>query len=351
MAKPRREGSRSASPSRPGGGRSETGHGHGRPGDHERWFAWLALLSDPARVRLLRLLDREELGVGELARIMQLPQSTVSRHLKALLEAGWAIRRNEGTASLHRLAALERPAQELWALTRSRLDGAAASASDDRRLTVVLAERRADAKGFFGRIGGEWSVLRSELFGERFNDEALLGLLDPRWSVADLGCGTGEVAERLAPLVARVVAVDREASMLAAARTRLAGASNVEFRQGDLLALPLGDGEVHAAVISLVLHHVAAPAEAVSEALRVLRPGGRLLIVDMLSHDRDSWRHTMGHQHLGFSESDVRAWIDAVSRRAGGGGLSLLRFRQLRPDPEGKGPGLFAALTEKAQRG
>jgi len=309
----------------------------------------MALLGDPARVRLLRLLDHEELGVGELSRVVQLPQSTVSRHLKALLDGRWIARRNEGTASLYRLEALEPAAAELWELARRDFEGAAAALSDDRRLIVVLAERRADSKAFFGRIGGEWSILRGELFGEQFNDEALVGLLNPELCVADLGCGTGEVAERLAPLVRRVIAVDREESMLAAARKRLAGAENVEFRQGDLLALPLVDGEVDAAVISLVLHHLSQPEAAIAEAGRVLSPGGRLLVVDMLTHDRESWRHTMGHQHLGFSRGELQAWADAPGRNDPSVRLSLKRFQSLRPDPEGKGPGLFAALLEKAK--
>jgi ArsR family transcriptional regulator len=309
----------------------------------------MALLGDPARVRLLRLLGREELGVGELARVVQLPQSTVSRHLKALLDARWIARRVEGTASLYRLAALEPAAHELWELARRSVERAAAVSSDDRRLVVVLAERRADTKAFFGRIGGEWSSLRSELFGRQFNDEALLGLLDPALCIADLGCGTGEVAECLAPFVRRVIAVDREESMLAAARTRLAGAANVEFRKGDLLALPCEAGEVDVAVISLVLHHLPQPAEAVAEAGRVLAPGGRLLVIDMLTHDRESWRQTMGHQHLGFSQEDVRAWASAEANERTGAWLSLRRFRPLRPDSDGKGPGLFAALLIREQ--
>lgn len=308
----------------------------------EAWLAWLALLGDPARVRLLRLLSIEELGVGELSRIVQLPQSTVSRHLKTLLDGEWILRRAEGTTSLYRLAtSLPQPALELWSLTRARFDAAPAVLDDDHRLAVVLAERSADAKAFFGRIGGEWSTVRRELFGDRFNDEALLSLLSPDLVVADLGCGTGEAAERLAPLVRRVIAVDREPAMLAAARKRLAAYANVEFRQGDLLELPLGTGEVDAAVMALVLHHAAAPKEAIAEAGRALRTGGGLLIVDMVAHDRESWRHTMGHRHLGFAEGEIEQWN-------GAGGMKLRRVRRLRPESTAKGPGLFAALMQRS---
>lgn len=321
--------------------RSSAPRGSGSGGAAE-WLGWLGLLGDPVRVRLLRLLAAEELGVGELARVLQLPQSTVSRHLKALSDARWAARRSEGTNSLYRLdhAGLPDAAVALWELTRRHVDLASTAADDDHRLATVVAERRSDTKAYFGRIGGEWSAVRSELFGERFSEEALLSLIDSELVVADLGCGTGDVAERLAPLVRRVIAIDREPTMLAAARTRLAGATNVEFREGDLHELPLNDGEVDVAVAMLVFHHIDRPREALEEIARSVRDGGRILVVDMVAHDRAGWQHTMGHVHLGFSQGELSQW----GARAG---LRLLRQRRLRPEPDAKGPGLFAALWRK----
>ncbi|MFO0874552.1 MAG: class I SAM-dependent methyltransferase [Phycisphaerales bacterium] len=201
--------------------------------------------------------------------------------------------------------------------------------------------RRSDTKAFFGRIGGEWSSLRRDLFGEAFSLEALLGLIDPALVVADLGCGTGEASERLAPLVSKVIAIDRERAMLDAARKRLRAFTNIEFREGEFARLPLRDGEVDAGVVMLVLHHIEQPRAAIAEAGRAIKPRGLLLVVDMVAHDRAEWRHTMGHMHLGFSESDVRGWD-------GSGGLALVRHRRLTPDTETKGPGLFAALLRKA---
>ncbi|HMN95551.1 MAG TPA: metalloregulator ArsR/SmtB family transcription factor [Phycisphaerales bacterium] len=302
------------------------------------------MLGDPVRVRLLRLVSAEELGVGELARVLQLPQSTVSRHLKALGDLGWASRRAEGTNSLYRLDPSKLPddAASLWTLTRRHFDGTPTAADDDHRLATVLSERRGDPRGFFGRIGGEWTALRGELFGERFSEEALLGLLEPELVVADLGCGTGDVAERLAPLVRRVIAIDREQAMLDAARTRLAGVANVEFRAGEMHALPLRAGEIDVAVAMLVFHHIERPQEALREIGRALRGGGRLLIVDMVAHDRAAWRHSMGHVHLGFAEDDLGRWTARSD-------LRLLRCRRLRPDAEAKGPGLLAALLRKEQ--
>jgi ArsR family transcriptional regulator len=302
----------------------------------------LTTLGDPARLRVLRLLEAEELSVGELAKALQLPQSTVSRHLKLLHEAGWIEKRTAGTASLYCLdeASLAPPARDLWSVARRQLVGSPTFDQDDARLAGVVAERSADSKAFFGRIGGEWDEVRGELFGSHVTGEALLALLDPGWVVADLGCGTGNAAEHLAPMVRSVIAVDRETGMLDAARKRLKSFENVEFRQGELTSLPIDDAAIDAAIVSLVLHHVDDPDAAVREIGRALRPGGLAIIVDMVPHDREDYRRTMGHRHLGFDEPTVRAWAEQA-------GLDLVRYRRLRPDTAAKGPGLFVAMLRK----
>lgn len=304
---------------------------------------WLNALSDPARLRILRVLEREELGVGELARVLQMPQSTVSRHLKLLSESGWLVRRPAGTATLYRFVgdSIDEDARQLWIVARNRLMRFRSFDDDSERLRQVLAERAAtDSRAFFGRIGGEWDALRSELFGDRFTFEALVAMLSPDWVVADLGCGTGNVAELLAPVVKKVIAIDREPAMLDAARKRLKGVGNVEFRAGDLMKLPLKDREVDAAVVVLVMHHVDHPADAVREIARAVKSSGVIMIVDMVAHDRASYRHTMGHKHLGFSEKDVRGWAVAA-------GLTDVRFIRLRPDMQSKGPGLFVTKMRR----
>lgn len=307
-----------------------------------RWTALVDALSDLVRLRILRLLEKSELGVGELSKALQLPQSTVSRHLKPLLDCGFVERRTEGTASLCRVAtaSMVAPGPELWALARAQFHGLVTSADDDARLATVLAERHRSGSAFFGRVGGEWDQVRRTLFGEQFGADALLALLDPTWSVADLGCGTGEATERIAPYVGQVVAIDREPAMLTAARRRLAPLRNVDFREGDLRALPAADREFDAAVAMLVLHHVERPEEAVAEAGRCLKRGGRLLVVDMTLHDRREYLSTMGHLHLGFDRRACEAW-------ARSSGLTLARWTRLRPDIEGRGPGLFAALFRR----
>ncbi|MBL9141723.1 MAG: metalloregulator ArsR/SmtB family transcription factor [Phycisphaerae bacterium] len=313
------------------------------PTARERWLSWLGSLGDLARLRLLRLLQSDELGVGELARALQLPQSTVSRHLKPLFEQGWVVKRTEGTQSLYRLVPEQLPAdmRALWQLSLDHLGTSHTFDEDDARLAEVLALRRVDSRTFFGRIGGDWDDLRRQLFGEAFGADALLALLPPNAVVADLGCGTGDASVRLAPFVERIIAIDREPSMLAAAKRRLAQFKNIEFRQGDIFQLPLKPGEVNLVVMMLVLHHLDGPERALEGVARALSADGRALVVDMVSHDRSSYQHTMGHRHLGFSESDLRG----LAKQAG---LRLVRYTRLRPDTEGKGPGLFSALLMAA---
>jgi ArsR family transcriptional regulator len=295
-----------------------------------------------ARLRLLRLVEQEELSVGELARVLQLPQSTVSRHLKVLYESKWIDRRSEGTASLYWMdgEVLSDSARALWDVVRAQLGKSPTLSEDDHRMAEVLAERRTDSSAFFGRIVGEWDRLRRELFGESVGSEALLSFLDSQWTVADLGCGTGSTAELLAPVVGKVIAVDREPAMLAAARKRLDRFDNVELVRGDLTDLSIGDEQVDAAVVSLVMISIGQPEVAVREIARILRPRGLAMVVDMVPHDRESYRHTMGHLHLGFDEEQVRQWAAAA-------GLTDLRYRRLRADTSAKGPGLFVVTMRK----
>lgn len=306
----------------------------------------LVALGEMVRLRILRMLEREELSVGEVARIVQLPQSTVSRHLKVLGDGGWLVKRTEGTATFYRLVLddLPQPCRELWLVVREQLGGPTGTgttpelAEDVRRLAAVIAERRQDSQSFFGRVAGQWDDVRGELFGTRFTAESLLALLPREWTVVDLGCGTGNVAELLSPLVKRVIAVDASAAMLKAAQKRLEGRGNVEFVRGEAQRLPLRDASADAVVAFLVLHHVPEIAAALGEMRRVLRRGGVALIVDMVEHDRQSYRHTMGHHWLGFGEQRLGDEL----RRAGFGDV---RFVPQTPEADAKGPGLFACTA------
>ena len=302
----------------------------------------LAALADTTRSRILLLLDPHELTVSELCRIVQLPQSTVSRHLKGLSDGGWISVRSEGTSHLYTMIRddLDVPARRLWALVREQVGSTAAAMHDQRRLQGVVAERRTRSQEFFSSSAREWDRFRDELFGDRFHLAALPGLADRDWVVGDLGCGTGQVSAALAPFVARVIAVDGSAAMLQAARRRLQGAANIELRRGELEALPIDDSRLDAATLMLVLHHVPEPARALADVARVLKPGGRVIAVDMLPHDRENYRQQMGHVWLGFAEDQVRRLLDDA-------GFCRTAIVALPPDAKARGPGLFVASATK----
>jgi ubiquinone/menaquinone biosynthesis C-methylase UbiE/DNA-binding transcriptional ArsR family regulator len=302
----------------------------------------LSALSDPTRSRILLLLDRHELTVSELCAIMQLPQSTISRHLKALADSGWIAARAESTSNLYvmRRDELDPSARRLWLLVREQVGPTPAAAQDQRRLQAALAGRRTKSQEFFSSSAGQWDRVRDELFGERFHLAAFAALADSTWAVGDLGCGTGQVSAALAPFVERVVAVDASAAMLQAAKKRLHGFDNIDLRRGELEALPIDDARLDAATLMLVLHHVPEPEKALVEVARVLKPGGRLLLVDMQPHDRDSYRQQMGHVWLGFSD-------DHVKRMLADAGFQEARIVALAPDARAKGPGLFVGTARK----
>src|SRR6202521_502671 len=268
----------------------------------------LASLADTTRSRLLLLLDRNELTVSELCGITQLPQSTVSRHLKALVDGGWIASRAEGTSRLYTMTRddLDAARRRLWLLVREQVGPTPAAAQDQRRLQAALAERRTTSQEFFSSSAGQWDRVRDELFGDRFHLSALAAFAERDWVVGDLGCGTGQVSAALAPFVTRVVAVDGSAAMLQAAKKRLQAFDNIDLRRGDLESLPIDDARLDAATLMLVLHHVPEPERALAEVSRVLKPRGRVVLVDMQPHDRESYRQQMGHVWLGFSGDHVR---------------------------------------------
>ena len=305
-------------------------------------FDDLTALADATRSRMLLVLERHELTVTELCAVLQLPQSTVSRHLKTLSDAQWVSSRRDGTSRYYTLALDDRgPAtRRLWSLLREQVSLTPGADQDARRLRGVLARRQTKSQEFFASAAGQWDKLRQDLFGRASYLHALPGLLDPDWIVGDLGCGTGQVAASLAPFVKQVIAVDRSPDMLQAARRRFRDLGNVDVRRGELEALPIQDGVLDAATLLLVLHHLPDPVQALSEAARVLKPGGRLLICDMLPHDKETYRQQMGHVWLGFGE-------EALQRLLTTAGFEQIRSASMPADPDAKGPALFVARATK----
>lgn len=295
----------------------------------------LAALADATRGRLLLALEQAELTVGELETVLQLPQSTVSRHLRILADDGWLQSRAEGASRWYRLAdPLDDGSAQLWAVVREAMGASADGRQLRARVEGVVAARRSPSQAFFASASAEWDALRDALFGPAVLWQVALGVLDPALVVGDLGCGTGALAEALAPHVARVEAVDASPAMLAAARTRLAPHANVSVREGTLEALPLADASLDAAVLLLVLHHVADPRAVLREVARVVRPGGRVVVGDMVPHAHERYRAQMGHQWLGFEPAQLSAWLAAA-------GFAAVRVVPLPVAAGATGPGLF----------
>ena len=301
----------------------------------------IGALADATRARILLILDAHELTVAELQSVLQLPQSTVSRHLKLLSEDGWLVSRSEGASRYYRIARHAPPAlQRVWEAVRDEISSSPEAAQDGVRTREVLTRRRTRSQEFFSTAATRWDAVRSELFGEAPEAGALLALLDGPWEVADLGCGTGQVTAAIAPWVRHVAAVDDSDAMLAAARTRLAGFGNVELRRGELEAVPLPARSVDVALLFLVLHHVPGVGAVLSEAARVLRPGGRVLIVDMEAHGRVEYREQMGHVWLGFERGQMTGWLTDA-------GFDQVKFGRIATGTTARGPSLFAAVGVK----
>ncbi len=300
-------------------------------------------LSDPSRLRLLRLLERHELGVAELGDVLQLPQSTISRHLKMLTEEGWLRSRRIGTTHLStmNLDHLSGPQTRLWQLSREQIADWPSVRQDELRLQRCLKSRADDTRKFFTGAAHEWDELRRSLYGDEFSFHAMIALLSPSTIVADLGCGTGQLLQTLAPHVKRAIGVDNTPAMLEAAGKRLAGEKNVELLQGDLEALPIETGTVDAAISVLALSYVVEPGHCVTEMARILKTGGRAVIVDVTEHDREEFRLSMGQSRLGFDDNTMKQLLKDS-------GMKSIHITHLPPASGVKGPALFLASAVKS---
>ncbi len=319
-------------------------------------FQWLACLADPTRVRLLRLLERDELGVTDLCAVVQMPQSTVSRHLKVLTDEGWVTHRRVGTNHLYHMVHDElTPVQrDLWRLARDNMKGWATLAQDQVRLAGRLAASSGRSRAFFATAAGQWDRTRAALFGATLDTDVLTALLPAHWSVADFGCGTGALAVRLARQVHRVVGVDNSPEMLAVARahaeqagvtqsmndrngtTATLTAAGVSFVEVELHETGLPDRCLDAALGVLVLSYVSDPVVVLEEMRRVLKPDAPVVVVDLLSHDRDDFRRQMNHQTNGFSPEVLHDLLKDA-------GFTGVHIDALPPDPDATAPALLLA--------
>ncbi|MGE3175178.1 MAG: ArsR/SmtB family transcription factor [Planctomycetota bacterium] len=295
--------------------------------------AALKLLSDPVRLRLCALLARGELAVHELVAVTGLQQSRVSNHLALLKRARLVRDRREGTWSFHSLIEpSERGAlspQLFVAVIQPFLDSADGRA-DQQALRAVLEQRRERSRQAHDRLADRWDAGQDFATGS-LRAEIMAQALPAQQVVADLGCGAGFLTAALAQSGARVLAIDHSARMLGQAQQkRIAG--RVEFRRGELDALPIGDGEVDAAFANLVWHHLPDFAAAAGEVFRILRPGGVVVIADLLPHEAEWMRDAMGDLRLGLRPEQV---VGALAR-AGFADLhslpSIDRYRATAPD-------------------
>jgi ArsR family transcriptional regulator len=301
-------------------------------------FDQLNALSDPTRTRILALLEPSELTVTELSTVLQIPQPTVSRHLKTLAAEGWVEARADGRNRHYRLAPrLDEAARELWRIVREEIGGEGGFSVDAERARGVLEQRRLRSAQFFANAAERWDEMRANLFGSAAGLAPLLGLVRPDWTVADLGVGTGALSETLSPFAGRVIGVDRSEQMLAAAAHRLGGRTNVDLRRGELESLPIRDGEVDLAILALVLHYVVDPLVVLREVRRVTKSGGHLILVDMRRHEGGAWdTEEMGHVWPGFEAGRIETWLSDA-------GFARARVVPLPPDPHAAGPLLFLA--------
>jgi ArsR family transcriptional regulator len=285
-------------------------------------LGWMDGLADETRLRLLRVLEREELSVQELCGVLRLPQSTVSRHLKTLSDQGWLESRRQGTASLYRFAdGADAGARRLWKLARTEIEGWSTAEQDEVRLEARLKARRTEAQRYFAGTATAWDRVRSEAYGRDFEYQIIRALPPPEWTIADLGCGTGSFTIELAKSGARVIGVDQSAAMLKLARKYMHEYDNVELQQASLEALPIPDASCDVATLVLVLSYVAQIEPVLAEARRILAPGGRIFVVDAEPHGDEQFRRKLGQARPGIDRRWLfRALIDAGFEDPGAGG-------------------------------
>lgn len=273
----------------------------------------LRAAAEPSRLRLLALCAHAELTVSELTQILGQSQPRVSRHLKLLCDANLLDRCREGTWVFYRLAQ-HGPGAELTRVIIDQIpDDDSILARDLARLSDVRRARAESAAAYFRANAERWDKIRSLHIDDREVERRLLGLL-PGNSIGDLldiGTGTGRMLELFADRVRTAVGIDQSREMLAVARANLdrAGRRNCLVRQGDMYQLPFPDLSFDAAIIHQVLHYAEEPGEAIQEAARVLRPGGRLLLVDFAPHTQEELREEHAHRRLGFRDDEVAQWF------------------------------------------
>lgn len=289
----------------------------------ERVLAGLRAAAESTRMRLLALCAQGELSVSDLVRILGVSQPRVSRHLKVMCEAGLLERFREGSWVFYRLATQGTGADIARAII-GLLPAPGADpdlGGDGARLAAIREERATRAAEYFRANAGQWDELRTLHGADQLVEAAVVERLAGRdlGEALDIGTGTGRMLELVAPLARSCVGIDQSREMLAVARANLdrAGVRNAHVRQGDMYALPFGEARFDAVTLNQVLHFAEAPGAVIAEAARVLRPGGRLVLVDLAPHDQEELRERHNHRRLGFFETEVATWCAGAGLEPG----------------------------------
>ena len=272
----------------------------------------LKALADPLRLRILAAVAEEELTVGEVQDVVESVQSSVSRNLAILREAGFVQDRKEGTSvyfSARRQ--MPEPARELFNSLHMRLGDIPEVKNDKARLEQARRRRLQRSQGYFESVAGDWERIRKSYFDDRVTSLAIEKLLPRDLTLADIGCGTGSLTFELARFARKVIGVDLSQEMLRRARTvaRERDVCNVEFHQGDALKLAIDSNSVDAAFCVMVLHFLPDPERAIAGLCRITRPGGSVILVDLVEHKQEWMREQMAHQWLGFARGSIEKWF------------------------------------------
>ncbi len=271
----------------------------------------LRALSDPTRLRIVALLERDELSVNELQEITRLGQSRISTHLGLLADCALVQSRREGKRTFYKLNAANGAIGEFIQLAMRGAKELPEHGGDQINLKRILARRREQAQVYFNQVAGRFDRVYGPGRSWQAFGHLLLRILPPL-VVADLGAGEGLLSELLARRCKKVIAVDNSEKIVAfgAAKAKKNGLKNLEFRQGDLQNPPIEAGSVDLVILSQALHHADEPARAIRSAHKILRSGGQILILDLLKHNFDKAREHYGDRWPGFAESDLHRWLD-----------------------------------------
>ncbi|MFO1089152.1 MAG: metalloregulator ArsR/SmtB family transcription factor [Hyphomicrobiales bacterium] len=285
----------------------------------------LKAVAESTRIRILAILAEGECNVTELTAILSQSQPRVSRHLKLLVDADLVERHKEGNWVLFRLT---RQAGLVVDILKHVPQDDPLIARDREKLNMIKTRRSEAAEKYFSKVAASWSVLRSLNVDDRAVEVALKKMIGPASvdTLVDLGTGTGRMLELFAPQARQAIGVDRNREMLAFARVAIEkhGLTNTQVRLADVNDVPLKERSADLVIIHQVLHYLDNPLDTIREAHRLLRPGGRLVVVDLAPHDREFLREEHAHRRLGIATDTMRRWMESA-------GLSLVRRESLKP--------------------